>query len=122
MLTRTPVTPTCSFCGRQLSDSESIARQAGPECAGKLEAQLSAIAQAVVALAQGYKDPVLRSQLDRLRTAELCLERAVERGWPERSINDIRRDIRQYRACVERRVTRLAEREAERGVAVEAYA
>jgi hypothetical protein len=96
-MTATTIT-RCEFCSTPLSDPQSIARGVGPECAAKLEAQLSAVGTATRALANGHRDSVLKANLDKLRVATMYAERSAV----------ARKDVARLRGAIAARVERLA--------------
>jgi uncharacterized small protein (DUF1192 family) len=95
-------TTRCELCSRVLTDQASVARRVGPECEGKLAAQLNAVGAAVSALAGGYRDPLLKRSLELLSVAELYATRSAV----------ARKDAARLRARIAARVERLAAAEA----------
>jgi hypothetical protein len=75
-------TTRCELCSRVLTDEASVARRIGPECEGKLAAQLNAVATAVSALANGHRDPLLKRSLELLSVATASTTTASDTPIP----------------------------------------
>lgn len=95
--------PKCEFCGRELSDPDSIALRIGPECKGKQQTLLALVDAGKNAEGYGLGDYELTARGSKLRSLERIAMKYMH-SLPAK----LQRDLQQARQRYAQRVTHLS--------------